>query len=101
MYAGQIVEGCTTEELFDRPLHPYTVGLLASHPSHAGHGGRLPTLAGQVPPPGSWPSGCRFAGRCPYAVEECGAAPIPLEAPAAGRASRCIRIEQALAAVKA
>jgi peptide/nickel transport system permease protein len=102
MYAGQIVEGCTTEELFDRPLHPYTVGLLASHPSHAVHGGRLPTLAGQVPPPGSWPSGCRFAERCPYAVEECRAAPIPLEAPAVGRASRCIRIEQVfVAAVKA
>jgi oligopeptide/dipeptide ABC transporter ATP-binding protein len=100
MYAGQVVEDCATQELFDRPLHPYTAGLLASHPSLARHGEVLPTMAGQVPPPGSWPRGCRFAARCRFATPECEAAPVASREPERGHASRCIRVEQVFAAVE-
>jgi oligopeptide/dipeptide ABC transporter ATP-binding protein len=65
MYAGQIVEEATTRELFARPAHPYTQGLFASVPRIGGERRRLTPIAGTVPPPSAWPSGCRFRTRCP------------------------------------
>ncbi len=67
MYAGQIVEEAPTDRLFARPSHPYTQGLFASVPRITGPVGRLSPIAGSVPPPGAWPSGCRFRPRCPKA----------------------------------
>ena len=59
MYAGEIVESASVADLFDRPAHPYTRGLLASRPAAggAGRGRRLPALAGTVPEPGLRPPG--------------------------------------------
>ena len=77
MYAGQVVEQARTAELFARPLHPYTEGLLASvprldaPPPPARARGRLPTIPGQVPAATAWPGGCRFHPRCPYAWDRC------------------------------
>ena len=65
MYAGQIIETAPTRELFEHPSHPYTQGLFAFVPRLSGPVGRLTPIAGTVPPPTAWPSGCRFRPRCP------------------------------------
>jgi peptide/nickel transport system ATP-binding protein len=70
MYAGQIVEEAPTASLFARPSHPYTQGLFASIPRITGPVERLSPIGGSVPPPGAWPSGCRFRPRCPKAFEK-------------------------------
>ncbi len=75
MYAGDIVETAPTEELFARPLHPYTTGLLNSVPQLArGWDEDLSTIPGTVSS-ASYTSGCRFAPRCPLADETCRKAP--------------------------
>jgi len=71
MYAGIIVEQGTTEEIFSRPRHPYTKGLLASLPSRSRRGERLHSIPGTVPNPAYKPSGCPFHPRCPMAVDAC------------------------------
>ncbi len=93
MYAGQTVETATTEELFSLALHPYTRGLLASNPSLAEPGARLASMPGRVPPPGRWPTGCRFADRCPYVEPACRAVEVELRTLGTGRSSRCRRTE--------
>ena len=65
MYAGQIVETAPTATLFANPAHPYTQGLFGSVPRLTGPRSRLSPIAGNVPPAGLWPSGCRFRTRCP------------------------------------
>lgn len=78
MYAGQIVEVGDVRTLFDRPRHPYTAALLEANPALDHHTvGRRPVIAGRVPPPGQWPSGCHFAGRCQHAADACREAPVP------------------------
>ena len=71
MYAGQLVEEGSTQELFDRPLHPYTEGLLASMPQSGNETdeGLMWSIPGVVPLPLSMPNGCRFHPRCPYTVD--------------------------------
>jgi oligopeptide/dipeptide ABC transporter ATP-binding protein len=88
MYLGRVVEEAPVLELFDRPRHPYTVGLLGSRPSvHAG--GALRTIPGQVPEPRQRPEGCAFHTRCPYAKDVCTTqAPAP-EAVGAGHTVAC------------
>jgi oligopeptide/dipeptide ABC transporter ATP-binding protein len=71
MYAGEIMEASPVRELFDRPAHPYTRGLLASRP---GADGRLRAMPGSVPEPGRRPVGCAFEPRCPDAFGRCRAA---------------------------
>jgi oligopeptide/dipeptide ABC transporter ATP-binding protein len=71
MYAGQIVEEGTREELLGRPRHPYTQGLLRSIPRPEARGRRLEEIEGAVPRPGQWPAGCRFHTRCPYVFDRC------------------------------
>ena len=92
MYAGQIVEQAPVRELFARPLHPYTQGLMAAAPTlQSRHLERLPVITGSVPPLGSLPGGCRFHPRCPKARPRCAAACPPLH-PAAGEqrhSARC------------
>jgi peptide/nickel transport system ATP-binding protein len=70
MYAGQIVEEANTAALFANPSHPYTQGLFASVPRLTGPVERLSPIRGSVPPPGAWPTGCRFRPRCPQAFEK-------------------------------
>jgi peptide/nickel transport system permease protein len=96
MYAGEAVEIGAVAELFARPLHPYSRGLLDSSPHLSPAGARLRSLPGRVPAPAEWPRGCHFAGRCPLAAPECTAGPIPLRAPVPGRASRCLRTDELL-----
>jgi oligopeptide/dipeptide ABC transporter ATP-binding protein len=71
MYAGQIVEEGTREELLGRPRHPYTQGLLRSIPRPEARGRRLEEIKGSVPRPGQWPAGCRFHSRCPQVIDRC------------------------------
>jgi oligopeptide/dipeptide ABC transporter ATP-binding protein len=65
MYASRIVETATVEELFDKPQHPYTEGLFRSVPKLGQHAERLETIAGTVPNPARFPTGCKFHPRCP------------------------------------
>lgn len=71
VYAGDIVEYGTKEEIFDHPVHPYTLGLFHALPDINKEVERLQPIAGMPPDPSELPSGCAFAPRCPYAVEEC------------------------------
>jgi peptide/nickel transport system ATP-binding protein len=71
MYAGEIVERAPVEELFERPQHPYTQGLLASIPGRTSSDERLPTIEGEVPTPAGEASDCRFHPRCPERFEPC------------------------------
>ena len=66
MYAGRIVEMAPAAVVFARPMHPYTIGLLAARPRGGEHG-PLRTIPGMVPPPQEFPSGCRFHPRCDHA----------------------------------
>ena len=71
MYAGRVVEYATSEEVFAKPRHPYTIGLMRSLPDLAVAGQRLTTIPGIVPSATHFPSGCRFRTRCPLATEVC------------------------------
>ncbi len=71
MYAGVIVERAPAAEIFSRPAHPYTLGLLACRPDGRRAGERLPVIGGKVPDPLERPGGCRFHDRCPFARERC------------------------------
>jgi peptide/nickel transport system permease protein len=96
MYAGQVVERGGVQDLFERPLHPYTLGLLRSHPSLARAGQPITALPGRVALPGAWPTGCRFAPRCGFADDACRAGPIPLTERSVSRQARCVHTEQLL-----
>jgi oligopeptide/dipeptide ABC transporter ATP-binding protein len=71
MYAGQVVEHGTVEEIFRDPRHPYTQGLLQSIPKLGHPVERLAVIPGIVPSPVKWPIGCRFHTRCPYGWDLC------------------------------
>ncbi|MBA4146556.1 MAG: ABC transporter ATP-binding protein [Verrucomicrobia bacterium] len=71
MYAGQIVEMAPARDLLKRPLHPYTRALMNSVPKLTGGDQRLQAIAGNVPSPGDYSTGCRFFSRCPSAHPEC------------------------------
>jgi peptide/nickel transport system permease protein len=97
MYAGQIVETGSVRDVLVRPEHPYTMALLAADP-HAiidfEGTTRLASIPGQVPLPGSWTAGCRFAQRCRFARDECMTA-VPLDPRAEGVGGvRCVRRDE-------
>ncbi len=94
MYAGQAVERSAADAVFAAPRHPYTQALLRSDPHASAPGRALPAIAGTVPPPGQWPAGCRFAGRCGYVTADCTAAEPALAAAAPGHEARCIHADQ-------
>jgi peptide/nickel transport system permease protein len=96
MYAGEVVEYANAEGLFGQPGHPYARALLAANPIASERGKPLLAIAGTVPRPGSWPTGCHFADRCPLVTPECRVAPIPLEPVSGDHDSRCIRIDAVL-----
>jgi oligopeptide/dipeptide ABC transporter ATP-binding protein len=89
MYAGQIVEEGTREDLLARPKHPYSQGLLKSIPRAESRGGRLEEIQGVVPRPGQWPEGCRFHTRCPYVFDDCLFEPPARTTVSATQAARC------------
>ena len=89
MYAGQIVEEATVDQLFESPVHPYTQGLLASIPRLHDLPGRLPAITGVVPSALAWPSGCRFHDRCVYAWARCTEEAPALETAGNNASTRC------------
>ena len=92
MYAGEIVEYDSVEGIFNRAMHPYTLGLLRSIPRFDKDVDRLETIEGIVPSLGNMPEGCRFCTRCPYAVEKCRNMTPKLTAVGAGKLVRCHRV---------
>jgi peptide/nickel transport system ATP-binding protein len=98
MYAGRVVERTTARDLFEDPQHPYTLGLLGSIPRLDEDRERLLAITGAVPPPFALPPGCRFAPRCPFAIEACRAEIPGLRAISPGHEAACIRapVEEAL-----
>lgn len=91
MYAGQVVESGPVKTLFDDPQHPYTIGLMGSMPTIGPREGRLATINGRVPTPAEMPTGCRFAGRCPFVIQACHEARPPLLELTLGHFAACIR----------
>jgi len=71
MYAGRIVERAAVDELFRRPRHPYTIGLLSSSPRLGQRRATLPTIPGMVPAPAQRGTGCYFADRCARVTGRC------------------------------
>ena len=87
MYAGQVVSQADVDDLFHRPNHPYVEALLACSPTEDARAPLAP-IAGSVPVPGAFPSGCRFHPRCPYRAEErCTETPVVLTSAGAGAGS--------------
>jgi len=88
MYAGRIVEQGSVDQVLDAPLHPYTLGLIASVPSASRRGEPLPQIPGMTPSLLDLAPGCAFRERCTRADGACAQNP-ELSAPAAGRQVRC------------
>lgn len=89
MYAGQIVEEAPALRLLSQPLHPYTRALIRSVPEIGRGLDRLPAIPGNVPAPGQWPGGCRFAPRCSSALATCSTNLPNLSQGTAGHLVRC------------
>jgi peptide/nickel transport system ATP-binding protein len=91
MYGGEVVEEGRTEDILAGPKHPYTWALINAVPRldrYDPANKRLTTIEGAPPDPLAWPTGCRFAARCPFRVERCDEHPALAEV-APGRKSRC------------
>ena len=99
MYAAQVAEFGQTRQVFDKPLHPYTQGLLEAFPSIRGEKVRLVGIPGAPPDLLRPPAGCRFAPRCPHAHERCSIAPPLFEFE--GDLVRCVLYEHEREAVAA
>ena len=91
MYSGKIVERASVARLFAEPQHPYTIGLLGSIPKLHLEQHRLNAIEGQVPTPMTQMQGCRFAPRCPFAVEKCRLEVPPLMDLGNGHEAACWR----------
>jgi peptide/nickel transport system ATP-binding protein len=89
MYLGRVVEEGPTEELFDRPNHPYTVALLAEIPRLDTRRRRFAPVKGEIPSPLDPPSGCHFHPRCPNAMARCRTEAPALREIAPGRRAAC------------
>ena len=90
MYAGQIVETGSVDEVFRAPRHPYTLGLLRSVPHFDSVQDSLSSIQGAPPDLVMPPPGCRFHPRCSFAQEDCLSGDFPLRPLSAGRATACI-----------
>src|SRR5438094_10300736 len=99
MYTGRIVEESAVEELFARPKHPYTEGLLRSVPKltakDVAKAERLQTIEGTVPKPTALPAGCHFEPRCAYRMPRCREGEIPLYSVGAEVMVRCVLYDPA------
>ena len=97
MYAGKIVERAPVESLYDRPRHPYTIGLFRALPDLSAPRRRLWTIPGIVPAAHRFPSGCRFRTRCSLASERCARVEPALEplGPGSQHAVACHHLEEA------
>ena len=79
MYAGQFVESAPCKKLFEKPLHPYTIGLQNAIPQINKQQSSLQDIPGSVPMLDNLPEGCLFAPRCPFAKSECFTKKVPLK----------------------
>lgn len=89
MYAGETVESGDVADIFKRPLHPYTVGLMKSLPKINEEQEKLYNIPGSVPSPKDYPKGCRFSPRCGHAAEKCFNEKPPLFETGGNRRVRC------------
>ncbi|MGG1619288.1 ABC transporter ATP-binding protein [Paenibacillus sp. NRS-1781] len=94
MYAGEVVEEADVFDLFEKPGHPYTIGLLGSLPKLTEQREWLDSIPGTVPNMMQMPSGCPFHPRCPYAQEQCTKIHPEIQAKAQGHYVRCLRMEE-------
>lgn len=96
MYAGEIMEDGRVTNLYGRPLHPYTIGLLACVPrfGRTKRDATLRTIPGRPPAITNIPSGCVFADRCPVVLDHCRRVHPPLETTPEGRIVRCHRWQE-------
>jgi peptide/nickel transport system ATP-binding protein len=90
-YAGEVVESGPVEEIIERPRHPYTQALLQVASVGDFSRRELRVIPGQPPQVGAQITGCRFAARCPAAIDACRSAPIDLLRLGPGHQSRCVR----------
>jgi peptide/nickel transport system ATP-binding protein len=90
MYAGRIVETGRTADVIERPMHPYTKGLIGSVPSQNTRGHKLAQIPGMTPSLLRLPTGCAFKARCPIALDKCNEMPA-LEEHRPGHWARCWR----------
>ncbi|MER2192015.1 MAG: ABC transporter ATP-binding protein [Solibacillus sp.] len=95
MYAGQVVEEASVEEIFKNPQHPYTQGLIQSVPDMRYKKDSLYSIPGNVPKPGSITTGCRFAPRCQFVMERCMLENPALQDVSAVHKARCFLVEEA------
>lgn len=94
MYAGQIVEEGTVDAVLDRPMHPYTRGLLGASPSgHADRKERLAEIPGMVPTLAEMPLGCAFSARCNQAIDACREISPVLSPVADSHAVACLMVQ--------
>ncbi len=94
IYAGEIVEYGTLEQIYDHPTHPYTIGLFGSLPKLDSKEKRLKPIKGMMPDPTLELPGCKFAERCEYATEECHGKKPPLHITKDGHQIRCWKAEK-------
>lgn len=94
IYAGEIIEYGTKEEIYLHVSHPYTRGLFASLPSVVKDSDRLKPIPGSMPDPTNLPFGCKFHPRCPYVIDQCRNGEIPMIEITPGHFCRCINLEQ-------
>jgi peptide/nickel transport system ATP-binding protein len=95
MYAGRIVEVREGRQIFDDPIHPYTIDLLAARPTIKRRIDRLPVIRGVPTSAMDAPSGCPFHPRCQFALEACTTG-VPALVPVRGGFARCIRAHENL-----
>lgn len=96
MYLGRVVEYGTVDQVLRNPKHPYTRALMESVPSlDDDKSEQLQTVEGQTPSPADVTEGCEFAGRCPFAAQECLTGVIPMRKFDGGQEVRCIRLDDA------
>ncbi len=95
LYGGEVMASAPVVDLFKRPIHPYTISLLASLPRLTeGVETRLPTIEGTAPSLADRPHGCVFASRCPVALPLCHEVKPPLEVISEGRLVKCHRWQE-------
>ena len=93
VYAGQIIESGTKYDIYDRPSHPYTIGLFNSLPDLSKTEPRLKAIPGMMPNPMDLPQGCAFAPRCPMATDQCREKCPALRELEPGHTVRCFHAE--------
>ncbi len=92
VYAGQIVEYGSKQDIFDHPLHPYTIGLFGALPDLEHDVRRLSPVEGMPPDPTNLPKGCNFNPRCPYVTQACKDKDIPMKEYSKNHFYRCCNI---------